>query len=131
MAETKLKPEQAIDTRTFIGRISYDTATATGTVAETGVGFRPTLVTFKHAGIGTIRYSNGESDGTTNHCSYTPAYSTTTPTWQYEDSKCIVAMNNTDYATATCAMNDDGFTLSWTKTNSPTGTIIIHYIAYR
>jgi hypothetical protein len=119
------------DTRFKLGTFTYNTATASGTQSITGVGFQPKLIKFKLALNGySIKFSDGTSDGTNNYCIYSPAASQTGG-FQYTGSYCIVSNLGTDSASATCTMDADGFTLSWTKTNSPTGTMSIIYEVFR
>jgi len=111
--------------RTFISSLSRDMASASGTVSITGVGFTPKKVTFLAQVSTTLISSHGVSDGTGNICKYTQ----TNGDNRVNTAVCIAGVIATATQSATCTMTSDGFDLVWTKANSPTGTLVVAYIA--
>jgi len=112
-----------------VGTFTRDMATASGDVGYTGVGFKPGLVILIAAlnDVATL-WSVGFSDGTTHggmNQNYVPVmYIGTIPIY--------IRKASGDYQYApTATMDADGFTLPWSKAGTPTGTIIVNYIALR
>lgn len=137
MAESKLL-EQALDSTTRIkvkvGATTRDIATASGTQAITGVGFQPKYIQFEGSLGGNIQSFHGCFDGTTGRCNYTPDFSAspTAGKWQVDGggNSITVVFSSSNYYTATVAFNADGFTLTWTKTGTTSGTINIIYSCF-
>lgn len=108
---------------------SRDMAAASGDVAYTGVGFKPSLVEINLVQSNLI-HSHGSYDGT----SYTCWYSIYTGAWSIATN--IIASCNQgaspDRQTAVVAsLDDDGLTLTWTKQGTTSGTIIFSIKCYR
>lgn len=109
-----------------------DRSTATGTNAYTGIGFQPKAAIFFAAVNNTTgRMSVGMDDGTTKGCvlDYTPV---SADQW---DSATAVSIYSLSGATETYtgyvqSWDADGFTISWTKTGSPTGTMNVKAILF-
>jgi hypothetical protein len=110
-----------------------DTSVGTGDVPYTGVGFQPKAVIFFHTLPGTFTSSWGfisaSSGVAAGYCISS-------------DSGTVLASRNagifadvvhiSDYNDITNATFDsDGFTLSWRKVGSPTGTINVRFLAIR
>ena len=113
-----------------VGTFSRDISTATGDVSYTGVGFKPSvliLVGGNPAG-GTDITVIGFSDGTTHY-----GLDHVTGTWYFDGPTVIlVRKSGSDYNTiAVKTMDADGFTLTYTKAGSPTGTVTFGYLALR
>lgn len=116
------------DTRFKISNFTRDLTTASGTQAVTGVGFSPKAIIFLSVLDGLAAswgFSNVTGDrGLLFRGAGGPIYGTgciqlqlnTTPDQQYANVQSLDA---------------DGFTLNWTKQNSPTGTASIFYMAFR
>lgn len=108
-----------------------DMTAATGDVIYTGVGFIPTAIIAMGAINTTMNISIGISDSSMNSNQINQIFTGNT----YEDltSKLLV------FATAAGATQSaivksfdaDGFTLTWTKANSPTGTANLKFICFR
>lgn len=112
--------------RTKVGSFTRDLSTATGTQAITGVGFQPKAVLFFGVLDGSA-VSWGMDDGTTSkgilyRGASGPMYATVAIQFQLNGTP------DQQYASIS-ALGADGFTLSWTKQNSPTGTATIQYLA--
>jgi hypothetical protein len=115
-----------------IGSFTRDISTATGTQAVSGVGFKPSVILFiQGQSGGTPNASIGFSDGT-SHYSVLSDYHTA-GTW-HAGTFCIYYYGSTgpiSYTGTVSSLDADGFTVSWIKTGSPTGTIFIYYLALR
>ena len=116
-----------------IGTFTRDLTTASGTQAITGVGFTPRFVTFAghvHA-VTSYGFYGGVDNGTTATC-FTDYWASANGQWY------VVTNRSLDMRTSTGTIADayisafgaDGFTLTWTKTGSPTGTGTITYVAF-
>jgi hypothetical protein len=119
-----------------VGTLTRDLTTADGDVAVTGIGFQPTSITFfgivgstsiawgssdsTKAGQG-VYYRIGQVTNTTGLLSGAGANSIT-----YGES----SSNNFQVAIVK-SYDADGFTLTFSKTNSPTGNLVITYTAYK
>jgi len=113
-----------------LGTFSIATTTASGTQAITGVGFTPASCIFiavQHGVIGELSW--GMDDGT-NECVY-DYYNTTADTYETSSTASIFdnhSSGNT-YAGVVNSFDSDGFTIGWTKTGSPTGSLVVLYLA--
>lgn len=113
-----------------VGNFTRDTSTASGTQAVTGVGFQPRAVIFLANQSGTKEMSVGVDDGTTKGC----VYQQTTAGNFGVNANAIVADESSgvnNYIGSISSLDSDGFTISWTKTGSPTGTLSVYYLALR
>jgi len=107
---------------------TWDMATASGSQAITGVGFKPSaLIIFADISI-TAQASWGFGDASVRAAIY--AYG-----GNFNDSNGVVVYlktNDSNYNYATIASIDsDGFTLNWTKVGSQTGTAYMKILAIR
>jgi len=119
------------DTRIKIGTFTIDVTTATGTQAITGVGFVPKTVQFMYTIDQTTETGLGYDDGTLH---YSMAHYGVT-NWTISASGSIYPQQidggANNYLGYIQSMDADGFTISWTKGGSPTGTLTIYYTAFR
>jgi len=115
----------------YVGHFDRDIAGSTGSVSYTGVGFKPAMVQIFWVDNGTARsgmyqtnqniinlYPSGIDTATT----YTAAWYRTAIIDLYQG-----ADRQYGYITS---LDSDGFTMSWTKVGSPTGTLACTYVAY-
>ena len=102
-----------------------DLTAAAGDVAYTSYGFQPTALIIFAYGNGAMSW--GIADGTTDLCLSWRSDATAGPhAWLIENDQ---TANN---ARAVLKSFDaDGFTLTWTKTNTPTGTLTMQVLAIR
>ena len=123
---------QTTATQYKVGGFTRDLTLAAGTQAVTGVGFAPKAIFFM-ASVGGVpgRTSWGISDGTTSrvlfdhHPTYANSFNlSTVPIY-------LTEVNGVDSYGALSSFDSDGFTISWTKIGSPTGTATIFYMAFR
>lgn len=132
---TALRVFQAIavtENKFKVGSFTRNIATATGDVSYTGVGFKPqALILIGVISGGSLVYSVGfqGAAGTTECYAVAPYNSTYTIS---NPAAVLINSSSTNYTTGYVKSYDaDGFTLTWTKINSPTGTATIAYLAIR
>lgn len=114
-----------------VGSFTRDTSTASGTQAVTGVGFQPKAIIFLASVSTSTRQSAGFSDGSGEGSLYN-AYGLTVGAWNPVGLAIRMLTNGSDiYDGAVSALGSDGFTITWTKSGSPTGTATIYYLALR
>ena len=122
------------DTRFYVGSFTYDISTASGTQAITGVGFTPVAVIF----MGSVNNVAGQAswgfDTLTGRQNMYDNYARTANTYGIDAAASITVMNTgvPDYVNGQIsAFGADGFTITWTKANSPTGTLTCRFLALR
>jgi hypothetical protein len=115
----------------FVGTISRTLSTASGNVAITGVGFKPTLVIFMAAGGANAHDGSWGADDGTNRYAFGFQPNTTDMNTSTAQGG-MMFEQSAGYTFASIASFDsDGFTLTWTKVSSPTGGAVITFIAFR
>lgn len=116
--------------RVAIGAFTRDTATASGTQAVTGVGFVPVAVQFTMAEAGSDERSWGDDDGTNTEVI---AFQVDADNWLVSAARSIYAVESgtAHYSGTITTLGADGFTITWVKTGTPTGTITVNYLAYK
>lgn len=104
--------------------LTRDLTLASGSVAYTGVGFRPTCLDVHGFISATSRFSRGFVDASR------AGQSIADLTSMFEFAAAFsLGTSGADYQTATVTSYDaDGFTLAWTKTGAPTGTAKFHVL---
>ena len=106
---------------------TFDTATASGDVAVTGVGFKPSTIICLSGIDSTQRFSVGFSYGTTELCikNYGGSFYPGAYLWSYEspDPGTHVAIVK--------SLDADGFTITTTKGAGCTGTLVLYYLCIR
>ena len=113
------------------GSVTYDTATATGTQAITGVGFTPKLISLWAVTDSVDEYSDGFSDGTTNIVSYGISGGIA-GAWRSSSAYIIFLYEGSTVRTTSTlqSFDADGFTLAHTKTGAKTGTATFNYTVW-
>lgn len=114
------------------GTFTRDAAGTTANVAYTGVGFVPTSIVFTAVVSGAVLQSVGFADSAKGGKVIARAFDGNNYANLYTDA-CIAiaqATGSNDQWAKVATYDADGFTLTWTKVNSPTGTITVDYIAY-
>jgi hypothetical protein len=111
-----------------MGTLTYDLSTASGTTAVTGLGFEPSIIHIMAAVDNTTLKCSGYSDGTTNYV-ISDTHGTTAETHAPLTSFCIqLVVDGSNYVRGTIgSITHDGFTITWTKTGSPTGSAVVMY----
>lgn len=109
-----------------VGSTTRDLTTATGSQSVTGSGFTPRLAVFIGAQDNNARMSIGFDDGT-NRLSL--SFDDAGNKWQVETTVSIAPGSGADKQVAyVTSFDSDGFSLSWTKTGTPTGTFTLIYL---
>jgi hypothetical protein len=116
-----------------VGTFQIDESTASGNQSVTGVGFQPTLIFFFANQAGAAGEASwGMDDGTSpqvlldNHNGSASTFSNTTSFSIY-----AAESGSDEYKGKIGSFDADGFTVAWTKTGSPTGTLVVKYAAIR
>lgn len=116
--------------RSKIGTFTRDLTAASGDVAYTGVGFQPRAIFF----LG-YRNTSPEANWGFSDENKGGGYSSvlgTTPYYFGGDVSIMMQQSGGHSQQAVVKSYDsDGFTLTWTKTSTPTGTANFKYIAFR
>jgi hypothetical protein len=112
------------DTRFKVGSFTHDVSIE-GTQAITGVGFQPKALILFGSVIGDTYASWGFTDGTTQEC----IYITASPYVMSEAYLCLIAGGNV--RAAFTSFDSGGFTVTWSKNGTPTGTGTVYYLALR
>jgi hypothetical protein len=120
-----------IGARFKVGSFTRDVSLAGSTQAVTGVGFQPKLVIF-FAGINATKAASfGFATGSSARFSLAQIGYTGADTWAVSAS--FVVNLETSASVQGLAdftsMDSDGFTVTWSKAGSPTGTATVGYIA--
>lgn len=114
--------------RSSIGNFSRDTALASGTQSVSGIGGVPVVLLFLSVSNATDEVSIGFDNLTAKGCI---AYEGGVTAWNGSStySICDIQAAAHRYDGYVQSLDSDGFTISWTKTGSPTGTLISYYMA--
>jgi hypothetical protein len=116
-----------------VGSFTIDMTTASGTQAITGVGFQPRAIMFFATCVTTAHVvSSGVDDAATARVMF-DYNNISANAWQSANASSITALlSGSDvYSGKVNSFDADGFTIGWTKTGSPTGTLTINYIAFK
>lgn len=106
-----------------------DLTVASGTQAVTGVGFQPTAIIFVYAINGTPQEGVGFADSSKagRNRNYL-----TGPGWFVGTNAITASPSSGNYQTGDVSTYDsDGFTISWSKTGAPTGTLTVYALCLR
>lgn len=113
--------------RLKVGTFTYDLTTASGTQAVTGVGFQPKALAF----IGyltSIGWASWGFDDGTDHYGFDTEADAKYYTMASKSIGIGTTAGNYQYGAAT-TMGADGFTITWTKVGTPSGTGTVYYLA--
>ena len=115
-----------------IGTFTRDLTTATGDVAYSGVGFKPTILVFIAGVIEVSTMSIGIDDGTNSYSVYDNYYNLNFA-WAVSSTLaiCVIPSPGISQSGLVKTLDADGFTVTWTKTGLPTGTATVYYLAIR
>jgi hypothetical protein len=113
--------------RVKIGSFTRDTSLASGDVSYTGIGFTPTAIMFMSYESAQY-FGTGFDDGTT----HAQVFSNNGTMSRAAASSIFFGDSGSNYSSAFIKSFDaDGFTLTYSKTGSPTGTGYVEYMAFR
>ena len=117
---------KTVNLQTKLITSTRDLTAASGNVSYTGVGFTPTAIhqiCYITAGVASIGYADSSRADTGVKMNVTATY---------ESGFIYIEPTSNNFQAATIASYDaDGFTLTWTKTNSPTGTVQLSFLCMR
>ena len=105
-----------------------DMTAESGDVAYTGYGFKPSLLVLEGFNNGQLQRMTGIYDADKSYCIYTTSAGIWTATFDVAYS--YISSGNTQSAVVK-SLDSDGYTLTWTKAGSPTGTLMCEVIAFR
>ena len=115
-----------------LGTFERDQATASGTQAVTGVGFKPSHVIFLANQQTSLKGSVGFDDGTLAY-SILNYGATIASSWALNSGNSIFLHEGAGvaYYGKITTLGSDGFTITWTRDGAPTGTGLIYFMAFR
>jgi hypothetical protein len=117
-----------------VGVINRLYTTAPSTVAYTGVGFKPSNVLFIAADEGSHPTGSFSIGLSANNHSWNDYGAVTADSWDMSAGNAAIRSYKSGGEILTGSvdsMDTDGFTITWTKTNSPTGNLDILYMAFK
>jgi hypothetical protein len=119
------------------GTFTRDSDSATGNVAYTGVGFKPSLIVF-YAGIDTIRDfmigGGTAAAGRTLYDNFENTLGVNNQAVAFYYRRDFGGGNFSIQSATIASMDADGFTLAYTRTRGGSGasnSIVVNYIAYK
>jgi hypothetical protein len=117
-------------TGSYVGSFTRDVSLAGSTQAITGVGFTPSAVFLLANVAATGAMSVGIVEGVNNFVLYDNA-ANSAGTYNNNGTNCILLLTaSSQAATASLtSMDADGFTVTWAKSGSPTGTATVRFLA--
>jgi len=115
----------------YTGSFTRDMTAASGSVAYTGVGFEPAAIWFwAKVGDQAGYMSWGFSDGASGGISLSDFDQHSDDMFVRSGSQIYMqGTTGNNHHAAVASLDSDGFTLTWTKYGSPTGTATTDYIA--
>ena len=125
-AQTLSDLRQTIGTRSKIIASTRDLTAATGSVAYTGAGFKPSKI----IAFGNLNFSIG-SFGFSDSARTVRCVHNTGGGSSFYGSVSLLLFETTSNNYQACTIDSydsDGFTLSWVKTNTPTGTANLFFL---
>ena len=127
-AASRIKTYTAVNVK--VGNFTRDTATASGDQSITGVGFTPKSLLFIGGQNQTTEINWGVSDGSTEF-SLADRYGNTDNTYGISTSRwgTFIQTGSLEYSGVVKSLDADGFTLTWTRTSTPSGTLSLSYLA--
>ncbi len=113
------------------GNTTKNMTDASGNESITGVGFKPKVVFFTAVQTATSKMSIGWGTVDTGGKAMADNNAGATGTWVGQPNQGIRAIQSPsdEYAASMSSYDDNGFTLAWTKTGSPTGTLQVYWLA--
>lgn len=121
---------QYTDTRFKVGSFSRDMSVGSGTQAITGIGFAPKAVIFLGVKAGTVVASWGVNDGT-NAAAFFKIANTANYSYTFSSIFASVTTGVDEYSGLITTLGADGYTITWTRTGTPTGDLQVLFLALR
>jgi hypothetical protein len=121
------------DARYYLGSLTRDLTASSGDVSYTGVGFTPKAVIFFGTVDGAAAMFFGMSTGASTNKGLFDRQLVSAATWGVTGTLAIynVQGSGNEHYAKIKSFDADGFTLTWTKVSSPTGTLKVYYLALR
>ncbi len=116
-----------------VGSFTRDMSVAAGTQAVTGLGFKPSSVIMLACVSGAVgMLSFGLQQSTNANCIF-DYYNVAANTWSISAGNAAFMFHSSGnaYYGKISSFDTDGFTFTWSKTGSPTGTITVYFLAQR
>lgn len=116
-----------------VSSFTRNTATASGTQAVTGIGFKPRAVFFIAAQDSVVgELSFGFDDGVTPRA-VRDYFNVTPDAWETFGTYSISILEGAgkEYEGNVDSFDSDGFTIDWTRTGAPVGTVTVIYLAIK
>ena len=132
VGDLTIQDQAVILPQIFVGSTTRDISLASGTQAITGVGFKPRYVHFSVCLNATDAFSTGHDSNTgARKCAY--ILDKTAGLFYVDTSLSIVVYSsaNNGYLGYISSFDVDGFTITWQKWNSSTGTAQIAFTAFK
>lgn len=113
-----------------VGSFTRDTETASGDQSITGVGFTPKALLFIGGQNQSSEVAWGLADASTEYGladrqgNVADTYGTSTSRWGT-----FIQTGSLEYQGVVKTMDSDGFTITWTRSGTPSGTLTIGYLA--
>lgn len=134
MTATTLKT-QAMDATTRLASkvisTTRDMTAVSGDVSYTGVGFVPTSIIVLAAIDGTVQYCIGAVDSSRTETNLSNSAATQNMYTELNNILSVWAAAGGNQTAVVKSFDSDGFTLTWTKYLSPTGTMTIKFLCFR
>uniref|UniRef100_A0A6H1Z9G6 Tail protein n=1 Tax=viral metagenome TaxID=1070528 RepID=A0A6H1Z9G6_9ZZZZ len=121
----------SVSTRFKVGSITRDLSAADGAVAETGVGFQPSVVIFMGAVAGSGMLSLGFDSSAAAYSIADNREGTAGAYYTASTSLCFYVSAGVKSNGTISSWSADGFSITWAKTGSPAGTANVFYLAIR
>lgn len=112
----------------YMGTFTRDATSSSADISYDGVGFKPSVVLFINGVSGSTNWSVGFDNASSHYCIAGLSSGTVSPDTSYSIS---INDGTNKQRGIIKTMDSDGFTITWTKTASPTGTMYVMYLAFR
>lgn len=124
---------QVVAAKSFVGGFSRDMTLANGNQSVVGVGFRPTYIIFNAGIINLTGYplSFGFTDGTNDRCRRNKFLELADQWTATSQVASMVLSGAADNGCTLASLDADGFTVTWAKSGSPTGTCSVDFLAIK
>ena len=121
----------AVGATAKLGTFTRDLSLASGNQSVTGVGYQPSAIIFLSVEVGTSEMSFGFDNDTLAYGIF-DNNGTSSGTYTYAGFSTGAYQNSSNtYEGKISSFDSDGFTITWTKTGSPSGTLTVMYMAFR
>ena len=117
-----------------VGHFRRDSTVASGNQAITGVGFQPKAVVFLMCDNLIVGEGSFGVDDGSSKLSLVDYFNITPNAWEFDNGASIKDIQagggGDEYEGYTSTFGADGFTITWTRTNAPSGNLYIMWMAF-